>query len=95
MDCNTLKQKLKENANLQLIDIREPFEHEDGYISEINIPLSEMMNRINEFDNKQELVIYCNSGNRSKALKYMIAKTHSFEKIDHLEGGYQAWIEAK
>ena len=44
MDCNTLKQKLKENANLQLIDIREPFEHEDGYISKVNIPLAEVMN---------------------------------------------------
>ena len=94
MDCNTLKQKLKENANLQLIDIREPFEHEDGYISKVNIPLSEMMSRINEFDTNQEIILYCNSGRRSKALKYMIAKTYSFEKIDHLEGGYQAWTES-
>jgi rhodanese-related sulfurtransferase len=94
MDCNTLKQKLKENANLQLIDIREPFEHEDGYISKVNIPLAEVMNRINEFDTNQEIIIYCNSGKRSKALKYMIAKTYSVEKIDHLEGGYQAWTES-
>ena len=40
MDKQTLKIKLKEDSNLLLIDIREPFEHEDGYISELNIPLT-------------------------------------------------------
>lgn len=94
MDKETLKKKLEENPNLQLIDIREPFEHEDGYISEINIPLADLMSRIKEFDTNQEIILYCNSGKRSKALKYMISKTHSINTIDHLEGGYQAWIES-
>jgi rhodanese-related sulfurtransferase len=94
MDKDTLKEKLKENSDLQLIDIRESFEHQNGYISEINIPLSEMMSRINEFDTNQEIILYCNSGRRSKALKYMISKTYSINTIDHLEGGYQAWIES-
>jgi rhodanese-related sulfurtransferase len=94
MDKQTLKIKLKENSNLLLIDIREPFEHEDGYISELNIPLNEMMERVKELDTTKDIVLYCSTGKRSKALKYMIAKTHSINTIDHLEGGYQSWIES-
>jgi rhodanese-related sulfurtransferase len=94
MDKQTLKIKLKEDSNLLLIDIREPFEHEYGYISELNIPLNEMMERVKELDTTREIVLYCSTGKRSKALKYMIAKTHSINTIDHLEGGYQSWIES-
>ena len=94
MDVKTLKKKLNENSNLQLIDIREPFEHEDGYISEVNIPLAEMMSRLKDLNSNQEIILYCNSGKRSKALKYMLSKTYTINTIDHLEGGYQAWLES-
>ena len=94
MDKHTLKKKLEENSELQIVDIREPFEHEEGYISEVNIPLAQMMERIKEFDLKQEIIIYCNSGKKSEALKFMISKTYSINTIDHLEDGYQSWIES-
>jgi rhodanese-related sulfurtransferase len=94
MDKHTLKKKLEENSELQIVDIREPFEHEEGFISELNIPLAQMMERIKELDLKQEIIIYCNSGKKSEALKFMISKTYSINTIDHLEGGYQSWIES-
>tara|TARA_B100000768_G_scaffold86543_1_gene81584 strand:- start:8544 stop:8831 length:288 start_codon:yes stop_codon:yes gene_type:complete len=94
MDKQTLKIKLKEDSNLLLIDIREQFEHVDGYITELNIPLTEMMARVKELDTSKEIVLYCSTGKRTKALKYMIAKTYSINTIDHLEGGYQSWIES-
>jgi rhodanese-related sulfurtransferase len=94
MDKHTLKKKLEENSELQIVDIREPFEHEEGFISDLNIPIAQMMERIKELDLKQEIIIYCNSGKKSEALKFMISKTYSINTIDHLEGGYQSWIES-
>jgi adenylyltransferase/sulfurtransferase len=94
MDKQTLKIELKEDSNLLLIDIREQFEHVDGYITELNIPLTEMMARVKELDTSNEIVLYCSTGKRTKALKYMIAKIYSINTIDHLEGGYQSWIES-
>jgi rhodanese-related sulfurtransferase len=43
MNAKELKQKIQSNEPLVIIDIREPYECENGYISEINIPLSEFM----------------------------------------------------
>ena len=39
-------------------------------ISELNIPLDQFMIRINEIPRDKPVVIYCNSGKRSKSLKY-------------------------
>ena len=62
MNVNTLKEKLKQNDQLQLIDIREPYEYEDGHISNINIPLCQVMEKIDQFDTSKEIILYCNSG---------------------------------
>jgi rhodanese-related sulfurtransferase len=93
MNVNTLKEKLKQNDQLQLIDIREPYEYEDGHISNINIPLCQVMEKIDQFDTSKEIILYCNSGKRSKALKYILCKKFDLKKIDHLEGGYQKWLD--
>ncbi len=93
MNAKELKQKIQSNEPLVIIDIREPYECENGYISEINIPLSEFMNRIDEVPTDKPVVIYCNSGKRSRSLKFMIEKLHSSTNIQDLEGGYVVWEE--
>ena len=93
MKATTLKSKLEKNNKFQLIDIRESYEFEDGHICKKNIPLAEVMEKIHQFDLDQEIVFYCNSGKRSKALVYMLRKKFDFKKIDHLDGGYQNWLD--
>jgi rhodanese-related sulfurtransferase len=51
------------------------------------------MSRINELPKDKPVVLYCNSGKRSRSLKYMIEKLHSFNNLTHLEGGFQKWQE--
>ena len=51
------------------------------------------MENIHQFDQDQEIVFYCNSGKRSKALVYMLRKKFDFKNIDHLDGGYQNWLD--
>jgi rhodanese-related sulfurtransferase len=38
-----LKKKLKDKQTFQLIDVREPYEHEDGAIDNLNIPMNDLM----------------------------------------------------
>lgn len=49
-----------------LIDVREPWEFQDGHIEgAINIPLGQLESRISELPGDVPLVLYCRSGNRS------------------------------
>ena len=93
MTVQELKCLVDGNEDITIIDIRETYECEYGSISKINIPLAEFMNRINEIPKDKIVVLYCNSGKRSRSLKYMIEKLHSFNNLTHLEGGFQKWQE--
>ena len=51
------------------------------------------MNRVNELDTEKSVILYCNSGKRSKSMIFMLEKQHGLNNITHLEGGYEAWLE--
>ena len=87
-----LKEKIKNKENIQLIDIRETYEWQNGKICELNIPMDEMIKRIEEIKNKKEKIIYCKSGKRSKSLAFIIKQKFNLE-ISYLEGGYENYIK--
>ena len=93
MTVQELKRLINRNEDITIIDIREAYEFEDGSICELNIPLAQFLNKINEIPRNRPVVLYCNSGKRSRSLKYMIEKLHSFNNLSHLEGGFQKWQE--
>ena len=92
MNCKQLKELINQQSDVCIIDIREPYECDEGAISEINIPLNQVLDRIDDLPKNTPLILYCNSGKRSKALKFILEKFHAFKNIDHLEGGYLSWI---
>jgi molybdopterin/thiamine biosynthesis adenylyltransferase/rhodanese-related sulfurtransferase len=49
-----------------LVDVRETYEYEDYNIGGLNIPLYELNDRLNELPRDKKLVIYCQTGHRSK-----------------------------
>ncbi|MAR99672.1 MAG: NADH oxidase [Flavobacteriales bacterium] len=91
MTVQELKRLIDGNEDINIIDIRESYEFEDGAICEVNIPLAQFLSRINEIPKDKLVVLYCNSGKRSHSLKYMIEKLHSYNNFTHLEGGFQKW----
>ena len=93
MTVHELKFLMDRNEDITIIDIRETYECEDGAICETNIPLAQFLSRIDEIPMDKPVVLYCNSGKRSRSLKYMIEKLHSFKNLTHLEGGFQKWQE--
>ena len=92
MRAEELKQLINKKAQIQIIDLREEYEHEDGSICETNIPMGEIMNRLEEIEKEKEVVLFCKSGKRSKSMIFMLEKK-GFKNLKQLEGGYQAWCE--
>ena len=79
----------KSPQKIQLIDIREPYELEDGYIlGNINIPMGDILEKTDQLSKTKDIIIYCNTGRRSKPVVYMLKKLHNISTYN-LTGGYK------
>ncbi|HRH45711.1 MAG TPA: molybdopterin-synthase adenylyltransferase MoeB [Pyrinomonadaceae bacterium] len=89
-----LKNLIDVNPNLQIIDVREPFEFEIAKIPNTKlIPLGEVVNRANEIDASQTAIIHCKGGVRSaKAIKALQEIGYN-GKLINLKGGITAWSD--
>jgi rhodanese-related sulfurtransferase len=86
-----LKKRLKNKEKLQLIDVREPYEHEDGAIDNLNIPMNLLLDKKNIISEDIPVVIYCQSGKRAAAIIYMLEREFKIKNLYSLEGGYLAF----
>ena len=81
-------------SKTQLIDIREPYEYEEGHIEgSINIPMGDFLGKLNQLDKTKQIIIYCNTGRRSKPVVYMTHRLHNIS-LYNLEGGYKNFLKA-
>ena len=78
--------------DVQLLDVREPFEWEAGRIEgAIHIPLNDVLNgRTDELDPNRPVVAYCRTANRSEVARLML-QAQGFEAYT-MEGGSEAWV---
>ncbi len=91
MTTEELEQQLKQGKPVNLIDVRELDEWEEGHISSARlIPLSEFTQRIGELaQDDQEIVLICRSGGRSgRACEYLDAQGYD---VVNVTGGMLAW----
>ncbi|HEX5111467.1 MAG TPA: rhodanese-like domain-containing protein [Saprospiraceae bacterium] len=91
-----LREELKQNNSLHLIDVREPYEHEEFNIGGRNIPLGDLMNHEEELkalSKTGDLVLYCRSGNRSAVAQKLLASRFGIENTINLKGGVMSWEE--
>ena len=80
-------------AEIDLLDIREPFEAKIAQIPQSRlISLAEFSKRMHELDSAREIWLYCKDGARSgKAWKLL--HDAGFRKIKNVAGGIDAWSE--
>ena len=76
-----------------LIDVREGHEAEIARIDGARlIPLGEILDRTDELDEGEEIVIHCHSGGRSaRAVEWL--QERGFKNVFNLEGGIDAWSD--
>jgi len=88
-----LKQKLDAREPVQLVDVREPFEHEIASIDSARlIPLGELPDRLGELDRDRLTIVHCHSGMRS-AQAVRLLRDAGFAKVFNLEGGIAKWSD--
>ncbi|MEY4461139.1 MAG: hypothetical protein RL429_1128 [Bacteroidota bacterium] len=62
-------------AGAFLVDVRTPEEFESGHVTaSVNIPLDQVAERLDEFEGKDHIVVFCRSGNRSAMAKAILAQ---------------------
>lgn len=88
-----LKARIDAGETLHLLDVREPFEHEDFNIGGVLLPLGKI--QILQTDDiegwkDEEIICYCRSGNRS-GQACMILEGAGFTNLKNLSGGMNAW----
>jgi rhodanese-related sulfurtransferase len=89
----TPKELINKLLEVQLIDIREPYEYEEGHIeNSTNIPMGDFLEKLDQLDNSKQIVIYCNTARRSKPVVYMTYKLHNIT-LYNLEGGYKNFLK--
>ncbi len=86
-----VKEQVKKNGALQIIDVREPGEFASGHIPGAkSIPLGQLMDRYKEIDPTIESVIVCLSGSRSARACEFLQRV-GYRQIHNLMGGMSRW----
>lgn len=89
-----LAELLNYEPGLQIIDVRNPGETEDGVIPGAQeIPLPTLVESLENLDPTAPVVTYCASGYRS-LIAASLLRAAGYENVGDLLGGYQAWDEA-
>lgn len=76
-----------EGKPFQLIDVREPNEHEDFNIGGELIPLDEILRRHAEIHTEHPVVFYCKRGIRSQIAIQRLARKFTLGQFYNLQGG--------
>lgn len=87
----TLKEKIDNAEDFQLIDVREPYEHEEFNISGQLIPLNEITLQIVKIATNKPVIIYCRKGIRSQIAIQRLQEKFPFTNLINLIGGTEAW----
>ncbi len=86
-----VKERMKSGTPLQIIDVREPYEFEDGHIPGAKlIPLAQLQTRLDEIDKSEETVVVCHSGARSGVACDFLERV-GYGNVRNLMGGMSAW----
>ena len=94
IDARTLKKRLEEDR-VVLLDVREPDEYRHEHIRQaVNLPLSSFAGQNVDCPEGKEIVLHCQSGNRSMQAARMMAEKGHAAPLYSLAGGIQDWKKA-
>ncbi|MBK8609011.1 MAG: rhodanese-like domain-containing protein [Chitinophagaceae bacterium] len=86
-----LKEKIDKAEKFQLVDVREPEEHDTFNIGGALIPLNEIAQQYEKLATDIPVVIYCRKGIRSQIAIQRLQEKYPFTNLVNLIGGTEAW----
>lgn len=83
-----------QDGNRKYLDVREIFE-QPKIISEnvIQIPLGDLPRRLEEIPKQEEVMVFCQSGKRSRKAVDLLQKEYGFRNLKNVEGGIETIID--
>jgi adenylyltransferase/sulfurtransferase len=87
-----LKRRLDAGEDVQLIDVREPYEYQIAQMGGKLIPQNEVPQRLSEIDRDREVVVHCRSGARSQRIAEFLSQ-NGYPRVVNLAGGILAWSD--
>lgn len=88
-----LKAKIDAKENIQIIDVREPYEAEICTIGGELIPMGEVIDNANKIKKDIPVIVHCRSGKRSAAVINALESQLGYTNLINLEGGILAWAD--
>jgi adenylyltransferase/sulfurtransferase len=92
MTVKELKRRMDAGEDLQLIDVREPYEVQIAQMGGKLIPQNDVPQRLSEIDRNREVVVHCRSGARSQRIAEFL-KQSGYPRVANLAGGILAWSD--
>ena len=96
VDAKTFSEKIQNNSELQLLDVRTPGEFNEQHIdnaTNVDWNGSDFEKKAASFDKSKPVYIYCKSGGRSARAAAKLAEM-GYTKIYELDGGIMKWNAA-
>ncbi|HMG00153.1 MAG TPA: molybdopterin-synthase adenylyltransferase MoeB [Gemmatimonadaceae bacterium] len=88
-----LAQRLDEGEELEIIDVRQPYEWQLGHIPGARlVPLDRIADEIPRLDKRRETILYCKVGVRSMYAAHQLADA-GVSDVRNLAGGILRWID--
>lgn len=91
INAAVLAQLLKEHADIQLIDVREDYEHHEFNVGGLLLPLGSITQNISLIEKEKPVIVYCRRGVRSQIAIQRLEQKYPFTNLLNLEGGMESW----
>jgi len=92
LEPSAVAERLAADPGLQLVDVREPYEHEAGHISgALHLELTALSSQAQTLDQGRPLVFYCRVGSRS-LMAAQAFRASGFEAYS-MAGGLLRWAQ--
>ena len=89
-----LAARLASGQDTYILDVREPMEVARYALdSAVNIPMSQLGNRVNEIPRDREVVVVCASGGRSEVVAQVLGE-NGWQTLN-LRGGLESWVASQ
>lgn len=96
LDAKAFQEKINNNADIQLLDVRTPEEYSEQHIgnaTNIDWNGTDFEQKTAVFDKKKPIYVYCLSGGRSNKAAHKLAEM-GYQKVYELDGGIMKWNAA-
>ena len=94
ISAEELQSWMEQKKDFQLIDVREPYEHQEFNIGGLLIPMNEVMEHIDLVEPEKSVVMYCAAGIRSHIVIERIQEKTGQKNLYNLKGGISGYLKS-